>query len=108
MRRALVDLGFRSIFIADASLRYKVDHPEELSQLEQEGRILQAPAATQADYFLLAYARQENLSIVSNDTFRDRRAEFPDGFARRVPFMIVDGRVILDLERLSQPVSSRL
>ena len=100
MRQALVDLGFHPIFIADASLKYKVDHPEKLDQLEQEGRIKQAPAGTQADYFLLAYACQENLPIVSNDVFRDRQDEFPKAFERRVPFMIIDGKVILDHERL--------
>ncbi|MGH2457553.1 MAG: NYN domain-containing protein [Chloroflexota bacterium] len=107
MRRALVELGYDPIFIADASLRFEVDEPEELNQLEQAGKILQAPAGTQADYFLLADAKRENLSIVSNDTFRDRKDEFPNAFKRRVPFMIVDGRVIVDRERLAQPVAAR-
>ena len=101
MRSALVGLGYHPTFIADASLKFEVDDPEALNQLEQDGRILQAPAGTQADYFLLADARRENLPIVSNDAFRDRQAEFPDAFERRVPFMIVDGRVILDFENVS-------
>ncbi len=100
MRRALVNLGYEPVFIADASLRHEVDHPEELDALEQSGQILQAPAGTQADYFLLALAEREHLPIVSNDVFRDRRREFPDASQRRVPFMIIDGEVILDLEHL--------
>lgn len=100
MRRALVSLGYQPIFIADASLRYAVDHPELLNELEESGEILQAPAGTDADYFLLAYAERQGLPIVSNDVFRDRRDEFPEASRRRVPFMIVDGEVILEQEQL--------
>ncbi|HVC32498.1 MAG TPA: hypothetical protein VNL16_03205 [Chloroflexota bacterium] len=107
MRKALVDLGYHPIFIADASLKYGVDHPEQLNDLEQSNQILQAPAGTQADYFLLAYARRENLPIVSNDAYRDRQDEFPEAFRRRVPFMIVDGQVIIDRERLPAPAQRR-
>lgn len=102
MRQALVELGFRPIFIADASLKYAVDNPDELARLEQSDQILEAPAGTDADYFLLAYSEREGLPIVSNDVFRDRRAEFPHAARRRVPFMIVDGEVIVDEERLRQ------
>lgn len=100
MQQALIELGYRPIFIADASLKYAVDHPEALTRLEQSGQILEAPAGTEADYFLLAYSEREGLPIVSNDIFRDRRAEFPRAVRRRVPFMIVDGEVIIDRERL--------
>lgn len=102
MRKALIDLGLHPIFIADASLKYSVDHPEKLNELEQSGQILQAPAGTQADYFLLALARREDAPIISNDVFRDRRDEFPEAFRHRVPFMIVDGQVVIDRERLRQ------
>jgi hypothetical protein len=99
MCEKLVSLGFRPIFIADARLRHEVDDPATLDQMEQRGEILQAPLGTQADYFLLALAEADHLSIVSNDSFRDRLDEFPQGVRQRVPFMIVDGEVILDFEK---------
>lgn len=102
MRRQLEGMGYRPIFIADAALKYKVDDKERLDHLEQEGRILQAPAATQADYFLLAYSTRENLPIVSNDVYRDRVDEFPEAVRRRVPFMIVEGKVIIERENLER------
>ena len=37
--------------------------------------ILQAPAGSQADYFILAYAEREKLHVVSNDTFRERHLQ---------------------------------
>src|SRR5579884_1372829 len=61
MQQALIELGYRPIFIADASLKYAVDHPEDLTRLEQSGQILEAPAGTEADYFLLAYSEREGL-----------------------------------------------
>lgn len=100
MRKTLEDLGYHPIFIADASLKYEIDDPHKLNQLEQSGQIKQAPAGTQADYFLLAYAKQQNLPIVSNDEFRDRKDEFSNSFHHRVPFVIINGNVVIDKERL--------
>lgn len=102
MRRHLESMGYQPIFIADAALKYKVDDERRLDHLEQDGKILQAPAATEADYFLLAYSARENLPIVSNDVYRDRDEEFPEAVQRRVPFMIVEGTVIIDREKLSE------
>lgn len=102
MHQQLERLGYRPIFIADAALKYKVDDQQRLDRLEQEGQILQAPAGTQSDYFLLALSTRENLPIVSNDVYRDRAAEFPEAVKRRVPFMIVEGDVLIERENLDR------
>jgi hypothetical protein len=99
----LRQLGYDPIFIADASLRHDIDKPHELNRLEQDGTIMQSPAGTQADYFLLATARREHRQILSNDAFRDRQQEFPEAWQERVPFMIIDGQVVIDRERLRGP-----
>lgn len=105
MRERLDELGFCPIFIADASLRYNVDQPHKLNHLEQSGQIMQAPASTEADYFCLSIAEQDKLPIISNDFYRDRELEFPTAVKDlRVPFMIVDGQVILEQERLHRAV----
>ena len=105
MRERLEKLGYCPIFIADAALRYKVDQPERLDHMEQSGQIMQAPAGTQADYFCLATAERNKLPVISNDFYRDREREFPTAVKDlRVPFMIVDGQVILEQERLLRAV----
>lgn len=101
VRKRLDHLGFCPVFIADASLRYAVDDPKELNDLEQTGEILTSPAETQADYFLLDLSERDWLPVVSNDDYHDREKEFPHAVRDlRVPFMIVDGQVVVDQERL--------
>ncbi|HLH74702.1 MAG TPA: hypothetical protein VKX96_15550 [Chloroflexota bacterium] len=105
MRERLEELGFCPFVIADASLRHWVDEPHRLNHLEQSGQIHQAPADTQADYFLLSLAEHDYLPIVSNDFYRDRIDEFPLAVKElRVPFMIADGQVVIDQERLRRAV----
>lgn len=99
----LTSLGFKPVMIADATLRYKIDQPDRLDRLEKKNQIHQAPATTQADYFILQLAEQENLPIISDDAYRDRAREFPRAVHHyRVPFMIVDGTVVVDQERLRE------
>jgi hypothetical protein len=95
VRQQLVQLGYRPIVIVDAALWHTIDQSKRLDQLIQEGEILQAPADTDADYFVLKTAELENAKIVTNDLYADHRAEFPDVQERRVPLMIVDGMVEL-------------
>ncbi len=95
MDRDLRDRGFSPIVIVDASLRHQVDDPNQLEGLLDGGRLLQAPAGTKADYFVLVTARQQDAPIVSNDTFDEWRDEFEFERGRRVPYMLVGERVQL-------------
>jgi hypothetical protein len=54
------------------------------------------PAGTDADYFILSFARELGTSIVSNDRFRDRRKSFPDAAKRLIKYMVVRGEVVLE------------
>jgi hypothetical protein len=60
------------------------------------GEIRQAPAGTDADYFILAFARELDANIVSNDRFRDRVASFPDARERMIRYMILEDEVVLE------------
>lgn len=60
------------------------------------GEIRQAPAGTDADYFILSFARELDASIVSNDRFRDRQKGFPDAARRLIRYMVVKGEVVLE------------
>jgi hypothetical protein len=96
VRDKLCDEGLEPIIVADAALRHQIDDPERYEQLVEQGHVRQAPAGTDADYFILSFARELNASIVSNDRFRDRIKEFPDVRERVIRFMILQDEVVLE------------
>jgi hypothetical protein len=100
MAKALREEGYDPTIIVDASLRYEVGDPEQLEALLNEYDWRQAPAGTDADYFILEAAERLDAYVVSNDEFERWMDEHPWIRERRVPFMIVRGEVILQRERL--------
>jgi len=96
VRDKLRDEGMEPVIVVDAALRHQVDDPQRYEQLVEEGEVRQAPAGTDADYFILSFARELNASIVSNDRFRDRIKEFPEVRDRVIRFMIVQDEVVLE------------
>ena len=92
----LIEQGWDPIVIADAALRHQVDNGAAYERMVRDGTIVQAPAGTDADYFILAYARRLHAHIVSNDRFRDRERAFPEARERIIRYMIVDGEVVLE------------
>ncbi|HEU4564546.1 MAG TPA: hypothetical protein VFS05_07855 [Gemmatimonadaceae bacterium] len=96
MRERLIAEGFEPIVVADAALRHQIDDAAAYERMVEEGTIRQAPAGTDADYFILSFARELGASIVSNDRFRDRLAGFPEASRRIVRYMIVEGEVVLE------------
>lgn len=88
--------GFEPIIVVDAALRHEIDDRDGYERMVEEGTIRQAPAGTDADYFLLAFARELDASVVSNDRFRDRQAAFPEARDRVIRYMIVAEGVVLD------------
>lgn len=98
--RVLAERGYEPIVIVDAALRHKIDDPEQLEALIDAKKILQAPAGTDADFFVLETAAQQHACVVSNDTYKDRIASFPWIRERRVPVMFAAGEVQLYVENL--------
>lgn len=92
----LRDEGFEPLIVADAALRHQIDDKTGYEQLVENGVVSQAPAGTDADYFILSFAREKNARILSNDRFRDRADEFAGEVERIIRFMIVDGAVVLE------------
>ena len=101
IRDKLREEGLEPIIVADAALRHQIDDPKRYEALIDEGHVRQAPAGTDADYFILAFARELNASIVSNDRFRDRLKQFPEARERVIRYMIVQDEVVL--ERRTHP-----
>ena len=96
VRQKLAEEGREPIVVVDASLRHQIDDRAGYEQLVDEGIVRQAPAGTDADYFLLSFARELDARIVSNDRFRDRMKQFPESIDRLVRFMILENEVVFE------------
>ena len=96
VRDKLNEEGLEPIIMADAALRHQIDDALQYEQMIDAGAIRQVPAGTDADYFILSFARELNATIVSNDRFRDRLAQFPEARDRVIRFMIVNDEVVLE------------
>jgi len=96
VERKLREKGFEPLIVADAALRHQIDKKAEYEELIENGKVHQAPAGTDADYFLLSFAREMDARILTNDRFRDRAEEFPQERERIIRYMIVKGEVVLE------------
>lgn len=92
----LAEDGLEPIVVVDAALRHQIDDEDKFEELVTKGEIRQAPAGTDADYFILSFARELDASIVSNDRFRDHEKSFPEARDRIIRYMIVEGEVVLE------------
>ena len=92
----LEEEGYQPIVVVDAALRHQIDERGEYEKLVERGEIRQAPAGTDADYFILAFARELDAVVVSNDRFRDREKAFPEAMERIIRYMIVEGEVVFE------------
>jgi Zc3h12a-like ribonuclease protein len=96
VRDRLFAEGFEPIVLVDAALRHKIDDEAGYERLVDEGVIKQAPAGTDADYFILSFADELNATIVSNDRFKDRIKHYPALRRRLIKYMIVQGEVVFE------------
>ena len=94
--RKLASDGFKPLIVADAALRHQIDDKAAYEKLIDDGVVHQAPAGTDADYFILSFARQMGARILTNDRFRDRAQEFAEERDRTIRYMIVNGAVVLE------------
>jgi len=92
----LIEEGYEPVVVVDAALRHQIDDQQSYERLVDEGRLKQAPAGTDADYFILSFARELAASIVSNDRFKDRIKAFPEARDRVIRYMIVADEVVLE------------
>lgn len=88
--------GFAPVIVVDAALRHQIDDRAGYERLVDEGEVKQAPAGTDADYFILSFARELEAAVVSNDRFRDRIAKYPEVEERIIRYMIVADEVVLE------------
>ena len=93
--KALKELGYEPILIADASLRHEIDFKEDFNKLLDTDEIKQVPSGTTADHFILKIAEDEDAKILSNDVFREYNDEFQDISSRRIPYSFKDDNIII-------------
>ncbi|MHA1131022.1 MAG: NYN domain-containing protein [Candidatus Helarchaeota archaeon] len=88
-----------SFFIlCDSTLRNKIDSPDKLEGFIRSGEVIQSPARTQTDDFLINYLIRNRLNtyIISNDTFQQYPKQLKkDKNSWRVPFMIFDNQILI-------------
>lgn len=96
VRDELRDEGFDPILVADAALRHQIDDKDGYEQLIDSGELQQAPAGTDADYFILKFAQELDAMVVSNDRFRDGGRLAESARTRQIRFMVVAGEVVLE------------
>ena len=96
VQEKLREEGLQPIVVADAALRHQIDDKAAYEKLVDDGTVHQAPAGTDADYFILSFAREMDARILTNDRFRDRAKDFPRERNRVIRFMIVGGEVVLE------------
>lgn len=92
----LVEEGYEPVVVVDAALRHQIDDKAGYEVMVEDGRIRQAPAGTDADYFILSFARELNASVVSNDRFKDRLEAFPEAREQVIRYMIVNVEVVFE------------
>jgi hypothetical protein len=92
----LVEEGYEPVVVVDAALRHQIDDKAAFEQMVEDGTIRQAPAGTDADYFILSFARELDAVVVSNDRFKDRLEAFPEAREHVVRFMIVNDEVVFE------------
>jgi hypothetical protein len=92
----LAEEGLEPIVIVDAALRHSIDDRRRYEQMVESGVIRQTPAGTDADYFILSFARELDAAVLSNDRFRDRIQQFPEACERIIRYMIVNDEVVLE------------
>lgn len=88
--------GYEPLVLVDAALRHQIDDRAGYERMVDAGAIRQAPAGTDADYFILSFARELGASVVSNDRFRDRLKHFPEVRDRMIRYMILENEVVLE------------
>jgi hypothetical protein len=96
VQEKLREEGLEPIVVADAALRHQIDDKAAYERLIDDGRVHQAPAGTDADYFILSFAREMDARILTNDRYRDRAKDFPRERNRVIRFMIVGDEVVLE------------
>ena len=83
------------VFVADASLPYNIDQPNELREMARQGEIILTDKGVEADEILAREARATGAYVVTNDAKFFYKVS-PDYEPPRISFRVLDGLVVVD------------
>ena len=84
--------------ICDRSLYYTIDDRKKYIELIEEGKIIESPGGTEADHFILKYAKDNDSFIISNDLFREFETIYGRDWIRnrRISFKFINDKLYFD------------
>lgn len=109
---AVTEKGFTDIWVfLDANLVYETEDKDLLTDLQNKFRIEKTPAGTDADSFIIEYAKKSNGYILSNDRFKDyieRHQDYADFInGHRITFMVNQQLgAVLQIPTIVKPINN--
>jgi Zc3h12a-like Ribonuclease NYN domain len=102
VRTALAERGYQAVIVVDAALRHQLGRHDagELERQVAAQEVIQAPAETDADQWVLSIADHHGAPVVSNDRFDEYRTSFPWLSERRVAVVLVQHAALLQGDAL--------
>jgi len=102
VRTALAERGYQALVVVDAALRHQLRGRDagELDRQIAAQDVIQAPAGTDGDLWVISLADHHGAPVVSNDRFDEYRARFPWLSERRVAVVLVEHAALLQGDAL--------
>ncbi|MGY5881893.1 MAG: hypothetical protein RTV31_16720 [Candidatus Thorarchaeota archaeon] len=75
--KSLTEARLHPTIVISAALKHKIDKPENLRHLINEGDIIEVQRGTNDDLAIIKMAQERNADIISNDRFLDWIDRFP-------------------------------
>jgi hypothetical protein len=102
IRSALAERGYQALVVVDAALRHQLARQDagELDRQIAAQEVIQAPAETDGDLWVITIADHHGAPVVSNDRFDEYRATFPWVGERRVAVVFLDQAALLQGDAL--------
>jgi hypothetical protein len=102
VRAALAERGYQALVVVDAALRHQLGHQDagELDRQIAAQEVIQVPAATDADQWVVSIADHHRAPVISNDRFDEYGAEFPWLGERRVAVVLAEHTALLQGDAL--------
>jgi len=84
--------------LSDRKLHYDTDNQEAYVALKERDTFDETPGGTEADYFILQFAKRKDAFIISNDMFREHYSRFGKEWVKkkRITFSFIDGTLFFD------------
>ncbi len=102
VRTALAERSYQALVVVDAALRHQLGQADarELDRQIAGQDVIQAPAATDGDLWVIRIADHYGAPVVSNDRFEEYQHAFPWLAERRVAVVLVEQAALLQGDAL--------